>query len=95
MKRRLKAKVTTVREQTTIISPETISLQCWTCGREVPVVSMGQAAGILGIDPQRLQGMLAQGSIHKIQTVSGLSWVCKDSLVTVPGPQEGVLPTPD
>jgi hypothetical protein len=79
MKERLRMTVTTVRQETFIAAPA-LRLQCPVCEREVEMVTEDQAVRILEIDPSGLCHLAEAGRLHSIQTVTGNTWVCKDSL---------------
>jgi hypothetical protein len=80
MKKRLKMKITTVRQQTVLSTGERMRLLCPVCRREVDMLSGIQAVRILEVDYQALDRLVSAGQVHSIQTVSGNIWVCKDSL---------------
>lgn len=80
MTKRLKMKVTTVRQQTVVTANESLRLSCPVCEREVEMLSGVRALGILGVDHQTLNRLVAAGQVHSVQTVSRNTWVCKESL---------------
>lgn len=83
MKKRLKMKITTVRQQTIASAVEALRLACPVCEREVEMLTSAQAISILGVDHQTLGHLVDAGQVHSVQTVSGNIRVCKDSLVKV------------
>ena len=80
MKKRLKMKITTVRQQTTGSALAALRFACPVCEREEEMLTGVQATEILGIDHPTLDRLIASGKVHSIQTVSGNIRVCKDSL---------------
>jgi Fe2+ or Zn2+ uptake regulation protein len=80
MKKRLKMRITTVREQRIVSAAAELRLSCPVCEREVEMLSNVQAVTILGVNYQTLNQLVAAGRVHSIQTVSGKTWVCKESL---------------
>jgi hypothetical protein len=80
MKKRLKMKITTVRQQTIVSAGEPLRLFCPICGREVEMLPVVQAIRVLGVDRQTLSNLVAASHVHSVQTVTGSLWVCKDSL---------------
>lgn len=80
MKKRLKMKITTVRQQTIVSAAEPLRLSCPVCEREVEMLSGVQARRILEVDHQTLDRLVASGQVHSIESIGGNVWVCKDSL---------------
>ena len=80
MKRKLKITVTKVHRRTAALSETIFSALCPICNTKVELMSSTQAAAILEIDNQKLEVMIIDNRIHRIETASGNLWVCKDSL---------------
>lgn len=80
MKRRLKLTITKIRRQVMAMPQAVMFMHCLTCEREVEMLTMTQAAGILNVGEQTLHDLIAAGQVHALHTVSGNSHVCKDSL---------------
>lgn len=80
MKRRLKMKITQVREQTSSEPTAVIQASCPVCVREVELLTIAQATAILKVEAHTLSRLIAEGRVHAIATVSGAFGVCKESL---------------
>ena len=80
MKRKVRLKITAVSCQTVRYAGRRLSAPCAACGREVEMVTEGEAAGILRVSGEAFERLAAAGRIHTVETVSGHFWVCKDSL---------------
>jgi hypothetical protein len=80
IKRKVRLKITSASRQTIRLSGRGLPVHCPVCGREVEMLTSAEAAGILEVDPGTFDRLVAGGSIHTIQTVSGAIRVCKDSL---------------
>ncbi len=80
MKRRLKLIVTKIRRQT--VAEKIINLRafCPICGFETEMLSLAESAVFLEIEDRMLEGLIAIGEVHAIQTASGSLRVCKYSL---------------
>ena len=55
---------------------------CLSCQQEVEVLTSVEASSVLRIDQPALSRLIADGSIHAIQSVGGNSWVCRNSLLS-------------
>jgi len=80
MKKRLKIRITTIRQQTIVSRGEALHLLCPACGREVEMVTSAQAKIILEADDETLDAMVAAGQVHAVKTLNGNTRVCKESL---------------
>ncbi|MEW6130206.1 MAG: hypothetical protein AB1757_24435 [Acidobacteriota bacterium] len=81
MTRRIaRLKVTTTRLQTMEFRAFRLMLHCPHCEHEVEMLTRAQAAGVLEVDVQTFNQLIAEGQIHAVQTVTGGLRVCKDSL---------------
>lgn len=80
MKRKLKLTITKIYRQT-IVLPTVFRATCPVCGCEVEMLTANEAAQFLQIDEIALDRLLAAGSVHSAVTASGLSRVCKKSLI--------------
>ena len=80
VKRTVKLKITSTSRKTMTVLGQRLSARCPLCEREVEILSGAQAAGVLEVDCQTFDHLLAGGQIHAIPTVSGSIRVCKDSL---------------
>jgi len=80
MKRRLKLIVTKIRRQT--MAQKTVNLRafCPTCGYETEMLSLADSTVFLEIEARTLDGLIAVGEVHAVQTASGSLRVCKNSL---------------
>lgn len=81
MKKRLKVKITTVREQTINMPRAVFRAHCLTCKRENEMLTNAHAAEILQVSAEVLDGLIAAGHVHTIETISGSQLICKDSLL--------------
>jgi hypothetical protein len=79
LKQKLNARVRVVRHRTWKITPP-LRARCVVCGREVEALTTRQAGEILEVSDEELVSLLAAGEIHRMPTVSGSVWICKDSL---------------
>lgn len=59
---------------------EALRLPCPACARKVEMVTNAQAIRILEVDSLTLGQLVADSQVHSVQTVSGNTWVCKESL---------------
>ena len=80
MKRRLKMKITTLRQQTIRIPASVVRTHCLICEREVETLAAAHAAEVLEVDADTLSQLIDAGQVHAIETVSGSLRVCQDSL---------------
>ena len=80
MKERIKMRVITVHQQT-LTSAEALRLPCPVCAREVEMLSNTQAVRILDVDVETLGSLIRGGRVHALETISGSTWICKDSLL--------------
>lgn len=80
MKKRLKMKITTIRQQTIAPAGDSLRLPCPVCEREVEMLSEARAIGILDVRHETLDRLVARRQVHSVESVSGGVWVCKDSL---------------
>lgn len=74
--------VTTTKRRILRYQPQALSAFCPGCAREVEMLTSAQAAGVLEVDEQTFERLVSSGWVHTIQTLSGVVWVCKDSLFT-------------
>jgi len=81
MKKRLKMKITTVREQTINLPDAVVHAHCPVCNQEVEMLTPGHAAEILQVSAEALDHLIAAGQAHTIETISGSRLICKDSLL--------------
>jgi len=79
-KRKVKIRITTASRQIFRLGGQSLRAFCAACGREVELVTRGQASAILEIVDVELIEFIAAGRVHTIRTVSGSIRVCKDSL---------------
>jgi hypothetical protein len=82
MKKRLRLKITRIREQTISASASTIRAHCPVCQHEVETLNTAQAAEALEVEAHTFSRLIAAGCVHQIETVSGHGRICKDSLFT-------------
>ena len=81
IKRSARIKVTTVRRRRVKVGDEAPPrANCSVCEREVELLTRSQAAGILGLDEQATEDLIATRLIHVIRTVNENLWLCKESL---------------
>jgi hypothetical protein len=86
MKHTRRVKVTTL--QCRIYRPPPANrAHCLVCAREVETLAPDQAAAILGIEEQRLDGLIATGIVHALRTVSDSRRICQASLFVQGGGQ--------
>ncbi len=76
--RRLKITVTRRRILRSAVAP--VRAFCPVCAHAVETLSAAQAAEVLEIDGQALDGLIAAGRVHAIALVSGSQRVCQESL---------------
>lgn len=81
MKKRLRMKITTVREQTIKMPEAVVHAPCSACNREVEMLTPAHAAEILQVSAEALDQLIAAGRVHTIETISGSLLICKDSLL--------------
>jgi hypothetical protein len=81
MKKRLKMRITTVREQTIKMPEAVVSAHCQTCDREVEMLSKAHAVEILQVSAEALDQLIAAGRVHTLETISGRLLICKESLL--------------
>jgi hypothetical protein len=81
MKKRLRMKITTVRERTVKVPDALIRAHCPSCNLEVEMFTRAHAARILQVSVAELSHLIAIGQVHTIETISGSLLVCKDSLL--------------
>lgn len=82
--------ITTTCQQTVRAPATAIRARCSACKREVETLTTTQAAMALEVSERTLTGLVAEGRVHAIPTVSGSVRVCKDSLfVNEPSSVEG------
>ena len=80
LRRKVRLKITAASRETVRPARPPLSARCPACGREVEMVTEGEAAGILQVDGPALARLVADGRVHAVRTVSGNALVCKGSL---------------
>jgi len=80
MKRKLKLEITKIRRQFLSLPGARLSVHCPACGREVEMLARAEAAEILEVEGEMLDALICAGRVHAIETVSGSTKICKDSL---------------
>lgn len=80
MKQTHRIKITTTHRRILRFQPALVCAHCSWCGREVETLAQSQAADVLEISRQALDGLIAAGLVHAISTVSGSLRICCDSL---------------
>ena len=80
IKRRVRLKISDTSHEVIRLFGRNLKALCPACGRETEMVTEAEAAGILHVDERAVEGLVAAGRVHAIQTVSGYLWVCKASL---------------
>jgi NMD protein affecting ribosome stability and mRNA decay len=80
MRRRRKVTITKVRRQTVTVTTTALLVWCPFCNREVETLSEVDATVMLRLAGRMLDSAVTSGRIHLIETGSGSSRVCKDSL---------------
>jgi len=73
-------KITRVRQRVIQTYETAQRHHCQSCQREVVMLTSVEASRVLEIDHQMLAGLIDDGSIHAIESVSGNLWVCRESL---------------
>jgi hypothetical protein len=63
IKRKVKLKITSASRQTTRVVGQSLSARCPVCGPEVEMITSAEAAGILEVDPQTFDHLVAGGRI--------------------------------
>jgi hypothetical protein len=81
MKKRLKVRITTVREQTIKMPEAVVNARCQTCDREVEMLTQAHAGAILQVSTEALDQLIAIGRVHTLETISGRLLICKESLL--------------
>ena len=81
MRERIKMRVTTVRLQT-LTGATSVRLPCPVCYREVEMLNNTEAIRILEVDVETLGSLIRDGQVHTVETISGSTWICRDSLFT-------------
>ena len=76
----MKLTITKVRRERVTLPAAGFAGFCPVCQRNVEILSLSQAAAILEVGDETLEALLASGTIHGIQTVTGSIAVCKHSL---------------
>ena len=82
MKKRLKMKITTVRERTINMPEALLRAHCLACHQEVEMLTESHAAEILQVGAAALAQLIAASHVHAIETISGSRLICKDSLLS-------------
>ena len=80
MKQTRRITITTTHRRILRVRPALIYAPCPICCREVETFAQSQAADVLEVSRQALDGLSAAGLIHAIRTVSGSLRICRDSL---------------
>ena len=80
MAQKVTVRVTRIRQRVIQVCEPVQRERCDSCRREVEMVTDAEAARVLAIDQQTLAVLIGDGSVHAIQSVSGNTWVCKESL---------------
>ncbi|MEN3333666.1 MAG: hypothetical protein V7641_3031 [Blastocatellia bacterium] len=81
IQRSARLKVTTIRRVIVRAEPFCFRARCQVCNCDVEMLSVDRAREVLAIDDGAFNGLLADGIVHFIRTVSGSLWVCKESLI--------------
>jgi hypothetical protein len=80
VKRKLRMRITKVRQQTITVPETVIRAHSSRCEREVVTLTKMQAASALEVSEQTLASLIDDGQVHAMHAVSGALPVCKDSL---------------
>jgi len=80
MAHKVTVKITRVRQRVIQSRGSVQRHRCRLCQREVEMLTAVEALRVLEIDHQTLAGLIGDGSVHAIESVSGNLWVCKESL---------------
>jgi hypothetical protein len=81
MKKRLKMKITTIREQAVRMPEAVVRAHCLVCDLEVEMFTRAHAAKILQVSTCELGHLIALSQVHTIETISGNLLICKNSLL--------------
>jgi len=76
-RRRTIVRVESVR-RTFLFDPRLVP--CAACGHDVQGVTPDEAARLLQSTGDNLDRFIASGEVHAVDTASGASWICRDSL---------------
>jgi hypothetical protein len=76
MKKR--TRITVITRQTVVARASRV--HCPECGAEVSIVTPESAAGVLQTSPREIQGLLATGDLHAVETSAGGNLICGNSL---------------
>lgn len=74
-------KITTIRRRLVRVRVMALRARCPVCQREVDTLTPLQTAEVLAVSQPALDGLIANGLIHTMRTVSGSLLICKDSLL--------------
>ncbi|MGE0127766.1 MAG: hypothetical protein AB7U82_06785 [Blastocatellales bacterium] len=72
--------ITATRRRTLRFHVTGLRALCPVCAREVETLGCAQAAEVLEVDGEILDGLIAAGRVHTLRMVSGNLRVCRDSL---------------
>jgi hypothetical protein len=81
MKKRLKMKITTVRERMVKMPEAVVRAHCLACNLEVEMLTNVHAARVLQVSIEELGHLITTGQVHTIETISGNLLICKNSLL--------------
>ena len=70
MKKRLKMRITTVRQHTIVSAAPAFRFACPVCERDVEMLTSEQAIAILGVKAQTLDQLVAAGQVHTIHSAT-------------------------
>lgn len=80
MAHKVTVKITRIRQRVIISHEPAQRHHCRLCRREVAMLTRAEAGQVLQVDQQTLACLIGDGSIHTIESVSGNTRVCKESL---------------
>ena len=77
---RRRVRITRAERQTVVVLEGVLRAPCACCGRDVRAVTWDEAARLLGVPIEDVRELAAANRIHAIVAISGMSWICRDSL---------------
>ncbi len=83
---RRRLRITSATRRTVIVQDDVLHAPCVRCGRDVAAVAWEEAGRLLQVPIEELQGLIAGDRVHVIVAITGVNWICRDSLFAARSP---------
>ena len=77
---RRRLRITRTERHTVLAQDDVLRAPCSRCGRDVRAVTWEEAGVLLRVPIETLQQLIAEDRVHAIVAITGMNWICRDSL---------------